>query len=743
MEGYTVQEGARSLAKSATEREIVQSFLEGRVTHDGETVGLGDTDLAVVELCLCAVQEGRDLLLTNPFHYSLIPALVCVEYWTSTQRSLPSRLNDGAPMFLLPKAGYIGDIESFRYQHQTARASIVDKQNVSSPDELHKQHCIYRATSSNALATTADPIEFGMVFVDLRATDWKQSVVDLEAFAAHHDVESFVFYADTRDFATDMVRELVDDVVEISRGFVASSDPSDPFSTGTPTRARVQESILAEEIGVKCVRINDEQIVEWFNDLYSRWKSISSHVEDGGLALGVFDKLASLASSPTIYDEAARSNYITTPTDELLSALKRTAKQRSGVERNLLYNFYKRARDLRAELEEANPKRNVFIDVIERASGSTDDVVVVASNQASETALQRTLYDDSVPVPDNLSTTTRSNVVPRPETTYLFLGPLPYGSPLYEFPPSNDLIFLAYPFETGLIRTSLTESEYDSHSDTDASDGPDDEQLSRVTVEVIDVYGDAETIDFDLDEFEEDVAQSVFRRSDTSRTGQSTTETTSVDGGEGEIEVSFQEESTHVYRGSERVTVFDPSRNQVKHKFARELLQGEYIVSVDSAASDVYDHLVDHERERTLVEQNRELVEKWRDILVEGVEEEGYDSDDLLDELQDRGSDIQTIQAVDLWMSGDTIGPGNPEDVRRVLAMFRPEFVSLASSIFDSMEYLRQQHRRWGRLVRQLLEAEVDPTKSTQVPENLRRKIKESASGIRLLKVNNVGPSGS
>jgi hypothetical protein len=344
------------------------------------------------------------------------------------------------------------------------------------------------------------------------------------------------------------------------------------------------------------------------------------------------------------------------------------------------------------------------------------------SNTAEKKALRLAATDSGYAIPGNVELVERQNVTPMPDTRYVFLYPPYRDDYVFEFPPSKQVAFIHNALWSNYVRKA-------------AQDATENVTASYKTTSIgsSGAVGDVEDHVFDIDTLESDI-ESYIRRTDFGGSGSSSSGERSAGGSGGGDDYVF-----HLGNGDQRtfseagvVTVYDSDKAKITRKKAKNVSEGEEILLLDSVAGDLYDVLLESAHKRDAVREDEDLVENWRELLSAGMEREGMNYSDVVDALQEHGSDIESWHSVRAWAEGRYIGPLDEGDCRRILHIFRPELEGelleqLHEAVWQAMKHLRLLHRRIGRNVRRAVEAEFNPSTSAKfggdVNENMVKNI--------------------
>lgn len=695
------------------DRNFLSSFFEGRIEYEERNIDFGQTDLATMEKCLSTAEEKESITVFNPFSDPLLPVLISYSYMFSSEPNLSSNINEGLPMILFPYQGYIQEYDSFHYSDGTELDTVMSKENVDSEEDIKREHVIYRATETEILTSKYKKI--GLVFIDLRKNAWKEKMDRIEEFISNNYIDSLVFYTDEKDYGYDVAKDLSSEVFEVSGDLMTQSEVDSEGEN--PTKMRRQESVFSEDPEFNIVEVDEEEIVARFNILYEMLLKFSENDIEEYSARKLFDLLSNLVTSPDKYDKTASGNYYFQTVSSLTRSLESKADNLPSPRSDLVRNYLTEAEDLIEKLNETNPKSNVILKLNKEAKKSEKETLLVAKNKIHKEALQEMLAEEKTSLESPIRT--KNEVKPSKDTVYIYLFAPWKEENVYEFPPANTLIFSLYPFEKNLIKGALEEN------------CPSNYQLNSRKI-----IGDSEDYDLDIENIREESARSVLSGNSSPKNDYSSKK---KDTGKS-VNILLQGDEEVSYNEREIVTVLDKDKNTVKRKRSKDLNVGDELVVLSDAREGLYSLLVKKEHKREKIENKEALIQKWRSILQKGLETKDWDYNRLLNELQEKGSEISSSLTVRNWAKGDVMGPQKKEDVRRVLEIFRPEYESLAPKIYQSMKYIRIEHRKLARQVRSLIESKVDPMSSVSSDLN-KEKLKRIEENLEVKRV--INASGS
>jgi len=172
------------------------------------------------------------------------------------------------------------------------------------------------------------------------------------------------------------------------------------------------------------------------------------------------------------------------------------------------------------------------------------------------------------------------------------------------------------------------------------------------------------------------------------------------------------------------VTVYDDEKRTIKRKLAYHIEEGETILLIDDQAGDIYDVLVQSAHERERVRECEQLINGWRNRLIRKMNEKDYDYGDIRSFIRHDESNIETKVAIRNWAEGSTIGPQDPEDVRRVLKISCPELNGhnlhdVYQEVVKAIRHIRLLHWEIGRNIRRVIEREMNPSRDPKLGKNV------------------------
>ena len=714
------------LADQCSRRYFPGALLGGKIEHDNLELTPGQVDLALIERTLQGVADRNHLLLLSPFASPLEPALIIMSYMKASDPSVPRRINDGRPALLFPydNPGYIGAIKNFSYTDVVSGSAMYEYDSIGQLDELNDTHCIYSAKTTHVIDIDSEPRSIGLAFVDLRDDTWKRSIADFEAFAEHHHVDSFVFYATDRGYAEETAVELVDEVFEVSRETMVQS-AIDTLGTN-PTSTRIQETIFKNPIDITIHAAETEKIDQAFNQQYAARQRIIRNYDKTDLIRLINGLLLDLPVPPTRYDGAARKNAFFNTTLELLEGLDDRIAAVSGDEATAFEEFKQQASEVRWALNEQNPRRRLMVEAIETAGEGTQPTVVVVRNRLFQRAVEDMLYGSAGRIPENVEIVARRDLSPSVNAHVVFASAPRHGSPLYEFPPANEITFISYPFLVDSLKSRL-------QGEISDDEGPTVDITVEIDREVDDE--ERETDEISLAGIEEDIEPSVTSSSTDNYVS------TILSAGAG-CKVTFEDGSIMSTYERRQVTVYEQTADgtEVSRIPAAALNSGQKVVIIEEAATDLYERIIEHKHNQDKVAEEEQWAAQWREYLRQAIEDDDsrWDYEALLEEMQDRGSELETEQSIKEWVNGERIGPRDIDDVRIVLSIVNPRFESKYDRIYEAMQYIRVLHQRIGRKVRDHILAELAPDQTAEIETEVDAQLTEIVNQAEIKRVADV-----
>jgi len=706
-------------ADACRQREFMGGFHAGTIQNDGTPFNLGTTERAIVEATLRGVEQGKSMLIHNPFPTTALPVAIIASYAYSEKPGIPG--TDGLPMFVFPASsrGYLGEVDRFHFQ-TTARAEdnktpLIPRYSIDALSEQTDDWGVYTAKDGFVFDAEAHDAPLGAIFVDLQKPEWSERVFDrIESFCEEHPEVPTIFYTNEMGPAAELTSERIDtSTLRVTNEMLAQAPHEDSAAPGE-SDLTTQERILSNGgVDVLQFPVTDTD----FGSLIPEFIQLKNKCQNRDLAYvevsRVFNRLTKQPFKPRYWTRTVGSNAFFDDVPGYIERIERRAENASSGG-NLLFNYARKANEVQGYLNDKHVLQNTVLDAIQRAGETDDTSRFVVSNTAEKKALRLAATDSGYAIPENVELVERQNVTPMPDTRYVFLYPPYRDDYVFEFPPSKQVAFIHNAFWSNYVRKAAQ----DATENVTAS-------YKTTSIGASGAVGDVDDHVFDIDTLESDI-ESYIRRTDFGGGGSSSSGGRSAGGSGGGDDYVF-----HLGNGDQRtfseagvVTVYDSAKAKITRKKAKNVSEGEEILLLDSVAGDLYDVLLESAHKRDAVREDEDLVENWRELLNAGMEREGMDYSDVVDALQEHGSDIESWHSVRAWAEGRYIGPLDEGDCRRILHIFRPELEGellkqLHEAVWQAMKHLRLLHRRIGRNVRRAVEAEFNPSTSAKFGGNV------------------------
>lgn len=729
-----------SYADSCRQRVFMGGFLQGTIQNDGTPFHLGTTECAIVEKTLRTVERGESLLIHNPFPTTSLPVAIIASYAYSQNPRIPD--SEGLPMLVFPASsrGYLSIIDNFHFQNTVSpednKTPLIPRESIGSLSEQSSPWCVYTAKDNFAFDSENHDVPLGAIFVDLRKPEWSERQFDnIEAFCESNSEVSAIFYTEEMNPAAELTRERLDsEPICVTNAMLANAATIE--SVEGESALTVQERILSSgQLEVLQFPVTDEGLGDYIPELIKLKKKCQerdlAYVDVGR----VFNRLLKQPFKPKYWSRSVGSNAFY---DDVPGYIERIERRAGNVERgsNLLNNYARKANEVQGYLNERHALQNTVLDAIQRAGDDEGHSRFVVKNTAEKEALRLAATDSGYTIPENIEIIEREKVTPMPDTRYVFLYPPYRDDYVFEFPPSKQVAFIYQALWSNYVQSAAQDATQNitaTHKTQSIGEGG--------------TVGDVEDHVFDIDTLESDIEGYLrgvdFGGSDGSSSG-ATEEAAS--GGE-ELIFELSDGSTRRFSEEGIVTTYDPEEAKISRKTAKKVEAGEEILLIESVGGDLYDVLLDSAHKRDAVREDEELVANWRRALNNAMEREGLSYEDVVDELQERGSDIESWHSVRAWSEGRYMGPLDEGDCRRVLHLARPDLEGalleqIHEQVWKAMKHLRLLHRRIGRNVRRAVEAEYNPSTTSSFGGDVNEQmVKNIARNIERQTVTNIKAS--
>lgn len=711
------------LAAACQQRLFPAGVFQGTIQYEHEGLNLGQTELALIEKCLRHVEQQDNFLVVNPFSTPLTPAFIILSYMASADPRQPSDLQttDSTPALLLPygHAGYLGELENFSYMDEVNASGIYERFTLDTLDEYRGQFGIYSATDHEILTDTDTEQRIGLLFVDLRHRMWQQSIDQIQSFIQAHNIDSVLFYTDTWNAAADSIEQRVAETLEITRGVLTEAETATVGDNPTPVRQ--QEAILSHPLRLSFPVENTPDLDTALRYLYSLRSDLIANYDDTHTIRLLNGILLDLPVSPRQYDQVAQENAFYDTISEMIETVEDRAAATTGDESELCESFVTQANEVRYYLNETHPKQAAITSLVDDTS---EPVILVTRNRMFLQALEQYLFSEFGRLPDSLTLTQINDLDPAPEKRVVFTSTPDPDNRHYAFPPSNDLTVLTYPFFVDTVMDRFKGEQFEGESppvEVVTRPEPDTETEEEASSE-----SDVVT----LSDIEVDISPSI---TDDDASGRASTT-----GDDTQLRLMFADGSTQEMQASRRVTVYDEDEEDVDRISVQGVSVGDHILLVEDAATDLYDEVVRIKHNEDEYQKREEFVERWRELLNDVLDRDGMTVGRLHDEMQEAGSELQSEGQIEMWADGEIIGPQDKTDVRITLSIADPRYEKQTDTVFEALKYIRSTHQQVGRLVKNIIIAEFDPTQSADIDSELEEHLRDAIDKADIKRVTDI-----
>jgi len=750
-------------AQSCLNRDYLVRWFPDNVRVNEKQFGFSEAELAVVEEALRSLSQNQSLLIHNPLPGNRIPVAICLAYARSQDPRFPTQgiVGRADSMFALPalNKGYLSTIDDAQLDGIGRSPSLIDRQPIGAFSEWSGDADLYTANHGFKFDEDRLAPDTGAVFVDLRKPEWGlQSRRFREILGLFKTADCpFIFYTDEIVSEVATLQEELNTVEVTSELLMTARGMSvpNPGKTAQFGHLLSEPELSLEHISVGFPEMKAvvKDMVQMKNDLQERG---IAHIEVGWL----FNLLTKLPVRPEHWDDVTASNYYQQGVRELLDNLRQKASRLDGSEADLLINYCHAADHLHGLLNQRHPVQEELFELIHETEEELDRAFAVRGKFERKAGLRAITIDDG---PSLSSTAIRDigEIEAGEFDEVVICRPLDYDSYVYEFPLAKSLKFLQFESWAEVVERRIDrgldilnadidmrkvgqfeqeEPEPDpqpaqgaphtmSESKTASADSADREVMEPEvdTAEPVDNYvPDVEGAS------EEEVIETLeeeFKRSSRpigSREGGSSGESPDLNFelSNGEVRTASRHTRTTILRENGDI-------GRIK---AGDLSEGDTVVLVESAAEDIYDIFLESAHDKEKIRKCESVVERWHDTLREGLEE--MSSSALLEEIQERGSEITDLDTVEMWADGSAIGPRDPEDVRRVLSVLDPEMEPTWEATVQAMKDIRTEHRQIGKQARKAIESKMSSSMAAELTESLDEGLDQSE--VRKTKVKNI-----
>lgn len=702
------------------DREFMWGFLHGPIENAGDPFTIGQTECAIVEAALRAIDQQKSLVIHNPFPAPSLPVAICSSYVYSRHPRIPDS-DDPRPLLAFPSKGYVTAFDDFHFKyevsHSSGKSNVIPREVVNTLSDVDDDWGLYTANTQGDFQfdLNVDYVTPGAAFIDFQKDEWSDYSFDrIEAFCEENPEMPVIFYADEMCPAVEMTCERLGvEPLEVTNDLLTTA-AHDPTPTPGESELTTQERILTNGgVDMTFVSAVDADLASLLPDLIE----LKNELQRRDLAYidvaRSFNRLTKQPFKPEYWTRRAKTDGYWDDVPTYLDRIRQRADNVSGAKGEYLLNYARTANKVQGHLNDRHVLQNVVADAIQRASDDPDtEYVFVLKNEAEVDTLELAVLDMGYTIPENVTVVESNSVSPNPDRPHFILYPPYRDSYLYDFPPSKKVAFLYNDVWDEYVRNSAKTATTTITANYASSQVGDSQQ------------GDVTDYVFDISEIESDIKGHITRtgfsglnaglNSDEDDDDQSDDETQDDADAEREM-LAFEFDNGETTRMGARahVAIYKTGTATVNRTTAKNVERGDSLLLVDDAADDIYDVLIKNAHQRDAVRDDESLIEDWRSTLNRGMDERDMDADDVLDAIQEMGSDITDDDTITDWRTGDTIAPDDEEDVRRIIKLFHPELEGSALSqvhqqVWRAVKHIRGLHRRIGRNVQRVVEAELN-----------------------------------
>lgn len=737
-------------ADSCRDRAYLQRWFPSNIRADDTPYSFGETELATIEEILRCLGRGRSLLIHNPIPSERLLVGIWLAYVRTQDPRFPKKgiIGGGKSLLAFPALhhGYLSTIDACRRDGIGQSPQLAEREPIDSLAQIGGDADIY--TAKNNFEFNEDRVrgDIGAIFVDLRKPEWGNPARQFDAIMQLYETSArpVIFYTDEMTTAAETVAEQVG-TIEITNELLTTATP-ETLPDNPSITTRFEHLISESDVVIEQITVGYPKLYRIVSDLSAMRNDLqASHEVQGVVKMEVgwlFNLLTRLPVKPEHWDAVVGKNYYQQGVRELLENLRGKAQRLNGREANVLTNYCEAANALHGALNTNHPLQEKLFELITTADGTPDtERIVVVRNDFERKAILQALTVEDYELSENVSIRTVDEIEPVPESQVIVARPLDSDSYLYDFPAAERVAFLQFEpwapiveerLDEGIaqIGATIQKEEIGQVGGKDSSSGKTASGGSQPPADTYDRPDDA------TEENPTETLRGDFESGEsTTAAGAGSDSTSSYDP---DLEVSLSNGETRRLSEQSQISTLKDN-GDIRRKTAQELTIGETLLLLDSAKDDIYDLFVESAHQKDQLRKAKSVAERWRAILHDGLSSE-MTEEDLLDELQDRGSDISDPVTIWNWRSGEAIGPQDPEDVRRILAIFEPEMEPMYEATVDAMKLIRKEHRNIGRQARQAIEAQMEGSIAGDLTADLPEDIDQASQDVQKATVEEITP---
>lgn len=734
-------------AQEAQQRDCITRWLPSGVTLDDQPYSFGQTELAVIEETLRCIERSESLLIHDPIPSNRIPIGIIMAYVRTQDTRFPTQgiVGQGQSLLAFPALhhGYVSDLDEFREDGIGRCQRLLERQPIGRLSQSEDSADIHTAKNNFEFDQEGPSSTTGAVFVDLRKPEWGKLTRRFDAVLSLFEASDcpFIFYTDESTPATETLTDQLSSLTVTGELLTTAEQTKLPENPSLTTQ--FEQLVNSDEITVEQLVVGDPKMYDMVSDLSTMRDDIQSDrdvqpvikMEVGWL----FNLLTRLPVKPEYWDAVVAENYYQQGVRELLENLRGKAQRLDGRTGNILINYCEAANALHGHLNTQHPVQERLFQLITTPAGTKLDRerIVVVKNDFERKAILRALTLEDRELADKVAIRTTDDIDPTPGGEIIIARPLDADSYLYDFPTAERIAFLQFepwaPLVEDRLEAGMGQLGVMLRRDEIGTTGGHTAQAS-------DTPQSAPNYERPDDSGETDPTESLrtdFEGGEASSTGSS--------GGVGgsrprtpDLELSLSNGEHKQLSSQARVSVLKEN-GDIARKQAKDLSVGDTLLLLDAVADDIYDLFVESAHQKEKLRKAESIVERWRSILEDGLDGE-WTSKELLEAIQQCGSDIQHELTISNWRSGDVIGPRDPEDVRRVLAVLDPEMEPTYEPTAEAMQKIRSEHQKIGHQARRAIESQVGGSIGSDLRTDLPEDVDQFSQDVREATIESITP---
>lgn len=733
-----------SHAEACCGRKYLARWFPANIKLDDESFPFAQTELAVIEEALRKLDLGRSLLIHDPIPSNRIPIGIIAAYVRTQDPRFPDKgiIGGGKSLLAFPALhqGYVSDIDNLREDGIGRCPRLIDREPIDRLSQVQLEADIHTAKNNFEFDWEQPGDSVGMGFVDLRKPEWGNVARRFDAIQALSESSGFpvIFYADEMTPATEALQERMY-TLHITNDLLTTAEPTSLPENASLT-TQFEHLINTEETTVEQIVVGDPEMYDIVTDLSAMRDDIQTSQDLQGvikMEVGwLFNLLTRLPVKPEYWDAVVAENYYQQGVRELLENLRGKAQRLDGRAGSVLINYCEAANALHGRLNTNHPVQEQLLRLI--TAETNEDLersrIVVVRNDFERKAILRALTLEDRQLADKVSIRTVDDIEPSPNGEIIVARPLDADSYLYDFPTAGRIAFLQFEPWAPLVESRLEEGMGQIGVPIERQEigqtGGRKKQQAESRESAVEYEPRADEEADPTETLRED-----FEGGGTAVTsGSGGSSGTSSPDPDFEVEVS-NGETKHLSEQA-RVSVLKDN-GDIARKEAADLVVGDTLLLLDAVADDIYDLFVESAHQKDRLRKAESIVDRWRTILNEGLSGE-WSGEELLAAIQEHGSDITDQSTISNWHTGEAIGPQDPEDVRRVLAVLEPEMEPTYEATAEAMKRIRTEHRNIGRRARRAIESQMDGSISSDLQTELPDDVDQFSQDIRKATVESI-----